>query len=161
MGGSSPRCTKPKPPWNASLQYTLPEEKNKKELEMDGKWKMKKPLLVSQLSSSFSSLFTLKRPVCLAVFFGGRNGLISMDVNGGMVAGVFVNWMVVSLFFHGEQSQNCPMLGTPCRLSPLWNSSTSSPPPSNSPSTNSTKMRQEQRWVRDPERHQSSKCNRE
>ena len=25
----------------------------------------------------------------------------------------------------------------------------------------STKMRQEQRWVHDPERHQSSKCNRE
>lgn len=27
----------------------------------------------------------------LGRFFGGRNGLISMDVNGGMVAGVFIN----------------------------------------------------------------------
>ena len=90
-------------------------------------------MLVSQLSSYFSSLFPLKRPVCDRPF-GGRNGLISMDVNGGMVAGVFINWMVVSLsLFHGEQSQNCPMLGTPCRLFPLWNTSTSSPPPSNSP----------------------------
>lgn len=35
--------------------------------------------------------FPFEEAGLLGRFFGGRNGLISMDVNGGMVAGVFIN----------------------------------------------------------------------
>lgn len=117
-------------------------------------------MLVSQLSSYFSSLFPFEeaglRPA--VVFFGGRNGLISMDVNG-VVAGVFINWMVVSLFFPWGAVSRLPNAGHPMPAISALKHFNFIPPTLQL--AKSTKMRQEQRWVHDPERHQSSKCNRE
>lgn len=118
-------------------------------------------VLVSQLSSYFSSLFplkSLKRPVCLAVF-----SVEEMD---------WFQWMSMVEWWPGCLSTEWSFLsffmGSSLKIAQCW-----APPagylrfetvqlhPPTLQLAKSTKMRQEQRWVRDPERHQSSRCNRE